>query len=362
MNDISRNKITTEDITTNGVQSQLDQLQGTAAANKLVFDKLVTNTVKVRLNALIDDLMSVAAGLGATSIGSEPISGVTGTTVQAKLINLKAQIDGVTLGEIPALSLTNDKFALDAVPTSVIDGYTMPAFYAEIADTDTLLVAIGKLERFITDLAADDAIDTDNLADGAVTTDKLDADAVNGDKIADDAVDTEHLATGATIDNATNATNATNGVRNTDDSYQRLYKATNADTAVLNLGGNVISQKKILYSDAGGSEVVTGLTISVGDVLEIYTDLKSENIVRIYVNELTRTQIISRIEMIDTNAIVKNFSTPLTITATSVTIGAEYRLVQYTTAVTPTNGDAYLYTTAGTETQKKIYKIYKIIE
>ena len=148
MSDISRNKITTEDITTNGVQSQLDQLQGTATANKLVFDKLVTNAVKVRLNALIDDLMSVAVGLGASSIGSEPIVGVTGTTIQTKLTDLKAQIDGVTLGSIPDASLTNAKFALDAVPTSVIDGYTMPAFYAEIADTDTLIVAIGKLEIY----------------------------------------------------------------------------------------------------------------------------------------------------------------------------------------------------------------------
>ena len=158
MSNISRNKITVEDVASNGVQSQANQLQGTASENKFVFDKLVNDVVKVRLNALIDDLMSVVSGYGADSIGSPIIADVNGTTVQAKLQDLKNQIDGVVLGAIPDGSITNTKFTTEAVPTNPISGYTMPAFTTSLVDTDQLIVALGKLERAIANLSAEGAI------------------------------------------------------------------------------------------------------------------------------------------------------------------------------------------------------------
>ena len=51
-------KITDGDITQNGVQSQADKLSGTATQNKRVFDKLITDVVKVKLNGLIDALVT----------------------------------------------------------------------------------------------------------------------------------------------------------------------------------------------------------------------------------------------------------------------------------------------------------------
>ena len=89
MSDITRNKITDEEIENNGVQSQSDILTGTSEENKKVFDNLVTTIVKVKLSQLIDDLMSVTSGYGADSIGSAEQVGITGITVQEKTSELK---------------------------------------------------------------------------------------------------------------------------------------------------------------------------------------------------------------------------------------------------------------------------------
>lgn len=51
-------KITNTDVSTKGVQSAPDQLTGTAAENKALFDRLIAEVVKEKLNDLIDELVT----------------------------------------------------------------------------------------------------------------------------------------------------------------------------------------------------------------------------------------------------------------------------------------------------------------
>jgi hypothetical protein len=69
---------------------------GTTALLKQWFDKS-PEELRVSLNGLIDDLAATAAGVsGADNIGSAAISGVSGATVYAQLVSLKAVIDAAT--------------------------------------------------------------------------------------------------------------------------------------------------------------------------------------------------------------------------------------------------------------------------
>ena len=75
-------KITDAEIAAAGVQSQPNKLTGTAAQNKAVFDALVKNLVKGKLNGLIDALTGAGA---AGQIGVDTISGLAVSTVQEAL-------------------------------------------------------------------------------------------------------------------------------------------------------------------------------------------------------------------------------------------------------------------------------------
>lgn len=86
---LSENKITDNQIATNGVVSAPDKLTGTAAENKAVFDKLIRETVKSAVNGMIDDLISTT---GATEIGAS-VPDIDGNNVQAILSGLKNYVD-----------------------------------------------------------------------------------------------------------------------------------------------------------------------------------------------------------------------------------------------------------------------------
>jgi hypothetical protein len=118
-------------------------------------------------NTFIPALGSTEAdGSGADNIGSGPIEGVTGTTIQAKLAALKALIDAIS---ISASGLT--------------DGVVVTQYLADLAVTAAKLAA--------------DAVETIKIKDGAVTTEKIADDAVTQDKIADNAVGANQIANGA---------------------------------------------------------------------------------------------------------------------------------------------------------------------
>ena len=85
-------KITDAAIAANGIQSAPDRLQGTAAQNKALFDRLIQACVKPLFNALIDAL---EARTGADCIGAE-VEGLTATSVSEALAELKTAMAGTT--------------------------------------------------------------------------------------------------------------------------------------------------------------------------------------------------------------------------------------------------------------------------
>jgi hypothetical protein len=82
-------KITAEQISSNGVVSAPDRLEGTPAENKAVFDKLIKDIVAVAANGVIDELIGAA---GAANIGAA-VTGVNGNNVQAVLDGIKLYVD-----------------------------------------------------------------------------------------------------------------------------------------------------------------------------------------------------------------------------------------------------------------------------
>ena len=137
-------KISGTDITGHGVQSAPDKLTGTAAENKAVFDRLISEIVKARLNGLIDELLGSG---GASGIGLASVPGLTGAeTVQEALESIEQQLQEMTQGAVADASITAAK-----------------------------------------------------LAPGAVTAEKLASGAVTGDKLASGAVSTRYTAQIGTV-------------------------------------------------------------------------------------------------------------------------------------------------------------------
>ena len=87
---ISDCRITAEDVAAHGVVSSPDKLTGTAAENKAVFDALVREVVKEKLNALIGELLGEGC---AAQLGFAPIPELPGCrNVQAAIERIVAQL------------------------------------------------------------------------------------------------------------------------------------------------------------------------------------------------------------------------------------------------------------------------------
>ena len=112
---IAGQKITDAEIQTYGVQSQPNKLTGTAAQNKAVFDAIVQNLLKGKINSLIDALM--AAG-GATDIGVD-LSAQNVTNVQAALEKIFSDMVDITQGAVADGSITAAKLANDLTYAAV---------------------------------------------------------------------------------------------------------------------------------------------------------------------------------------------------------------------------------------------------
>lgn len=188
---MSFTKITDNDISTYGVQSAPNKLTGTAAQNKTVFDALIQQVVKVRFNALIDELIGAGA---AAQLGVDTVTGITADTVQEALEQIVQSMQDITQGSVADGAITTAKLADGAVTSGKLGEGAVGATAigtgavgtGKIADTAVTTAKIALL-----------AITTALLADGAVTTDKLAALGVTGAKIANATIDATKLAEGA---------------------------------------------------------------------------------------------------------------------------------------------------------------------
>lgn len=172
------NKITEADIASHGVQSQPNKLTGTAAQNKLAFDKLVTEIVKEKLNALIDELLASGA---AGQIGVAPVGTYAASTVQGVLAALKDDLQNASAGQLAQGSVKEEHLDSNAVTRSKIkDGEVT-------ADKLAGSIPAAKL--------ADDAVTRDKILDGEVTAAKLAGD-ITGDKIAPGTIESSNLGPG----------------------------------------------------------------------------------------------------------------------------------------------------------------------
>lgn len=123
----------------------------TAAQLKAAFDYLSTTV----LGPLINDVIDILAGVtvsdsGAANIGLEAITGVTGATVRAALIDLKSQIDGVAAGAIPAGSITDTSLSAAA-------GNILARYAAHVLDYATHIRYLGTTGGTLTAYTATDA-------------------------------------------------------------------------------------------------------------------------------------------------------------------------------------------------------------
>ena len=184
-------KITDAEIAAAGVQSRPNKLTGTAQQNKAVFDALVKDLVKAKLNDLIDELTGANA---ASQLGVDTITGISANTVQEALEAIVQAMVDITQGSVADGSITAAKLAAGAVETAKIsDGAVATAKLAANAVTTAKIALLA----ITTALLADGAVTAAKIGSGAVTEDKLGAGAVTTGKIAAAAVDNTKLAESA---------------------------------------------------------------------------------------------------------------------------------------------------------------------
>lgn len=181
-------RLTDANISASGVIAAADKLTGTAAENKAVFDRLVSQTVRTCLNGVIDCLTGTA---GAGAVGMDAIAGLTGVTdVQSALRKIEEQMADITQGAVADASITEGKLTDLAVTAAklaagAVLAEKLASGAVETAKLADLAVTAAKL--------ADGAAETAKLPDGAVTTAKLADGAVTNAKLGPASVGTAEL-------------------------------------------------------------------------------------------------------------------------------------------------------------------------
>lgn len=109
MSNISDNKILDADFSGKDIESiSEDTVVGRAEWLKARFDSAAKEVITPKVNGLIDALLSEEA---AGQIGAAPLMEGSEATVAGQMAFLKGEIDGVSLGQIPSGSLTDDKLS-----------------------------------------------------------------------------------------------------------------------------------------------------------------------------------------------------------------------------------------------------------
>lgn len=109
MSNISDNKILDADFSGKDIESiSEDTVVGRAEWLKARFDSAAKKVITPKVNGLIDALLSEEA---AGQIGAAPLMEGSEATVAGQLAFLKEELNGVSLGQIPSGSLTDDKLS-----------------------------------------------------------------------------------------------------------------------------------------------------------------------------------------------------------------------------------------------------------
>ena len=109
MSNISDNKILDTDFSGKDIESiSEDTVVGRAEWLKARFDSAAKEVITPKMNGLIDALLSEEA---AGQIGAAPLMEGSEATVAGQMAFLKEELNGVSLGQIPSGSLTDDKLS-----------------------------------------------------------------------------------------------------------------------------------------------------------------------------------------------------------------------------------------------------------
>ena len=186
-------KITDQEIKDYGVQAvPKDYSEGDFKEVQKIFDRLTQEVIKIKFNALIDELIKKTAPSAADQIGCAGIEGILSgdsATVRQMLIAIKNQIDNAVVSGLVENTITEGHLTADAVMKSLLTAYLIAnaGIPNDLAATDTVAEAFGKIERKIKNILA--GVETagkakDYEAGGGIET------ALNG-KMADRGFDTE---------------------------------------------------------------------------------------------------------------------------------------------------------------------------
>ena len=189
---IQEQKITEAAIAANGVQSRPDKLTGTAAQNKKVFDALVTEVVKERFNALLDELTGTTA---AAQLGITTIPGFSAGNVQTALEQIVQAMQDVTQGSVTDGSITLAKLAAEV--TAVALGGAAASHTHGAGDINSGVLNADRIPVLDGTKLGAGSVGTAQLGAAVVTAEKLAALAVLAQHIANGAVTTQKLAEGA---------------------------------------------------------------------------------------------------------------------------------------------------------------------
>lgn len=156
---IADKKVTQTQLITYGVVSQPDVLQGTAAENKAVFDRLIREIVGSSLNPVIEEL---AGGTGAQTIGAQ-VAGMAGDNVQTLLNGLKTLVDNrYTKSESDALLAAGTNDLVETIEIDLETGiFTITKKDGTASSIDTAM------EKIALDVCLDGTDFVLTLADGS---------------------------------------------------------------------------------------------------------------------------------------------------------------------------------------------------
>lgn len=170
---MAKKVLTQSTVATDNIQNQPDQVVSQAVALKLSFDQYGIDSKAYNNNTLLVELQSETVGTSGSNAIGHGSANITANNVGDALEEIKADITGVVLGQIPDNSLTNAKLASDvkvgslATLTTTEKGSVVGAINELDLDVGTNTTNLDIIRTAKTDTGVADAyiVDTDGTFD-----------------------------------------------------------------------------------------------------------------------------------------------------------------------------------------------------